>query len=403
MPRVRRTEYVFFYCQDREVIDIPSLLRGQAVLEPLRQILALSILTGEIHAISTADLEILASIPAKTWVDAAELDGDEESVWALARQGLLLSDESNGLMSELRQRDELLSSSQWNVYAALYHFMTKWRDVDLHRAPDEHPTASGELDPRATAEWIALHGEPPAHFHSVVGDASAVEPLPLVTREGDLYDVLLRRKTTRAFAPEPAMSRDDFSAVLRYAFGCHGYAELGAGLVTLKKTSPSGSGLHPTEVYPLVGNVEGIAPGLYHYGVAGHVLEPMARLTREEVGELAYEFTSGQPYARSAHCTFVLTTRFYRTYWKHRRHERAYAVLLMDAAHLSQTFYLVCTDLGLGAFVTAAINGANIEERLGLDGFGEGALAVCGCGIPAERMSAADPEFLPYVPGETKP
>jgi len=42
------------------------------------------------------------------------------------------------------------------------------------------------------------------------------------------------------------------------------------------------SGLHPTEVYPSVGNVEGIAPALYHYGVAGHVLEPMERLTHEE-------------------------------------------------------------------------------------------------------------------------
>jgi nitroreductase len=72
----------------------------------------------------------------------------------------------------------------------------------------------------------------------------------------------------------------------------------------------------------------------------------------------------------------------------------------MDAAHLSQTFYLVCADLGLGAFVTAAINGANIEERLGLDGFGEGALAVCGCGVPAGGASPLEPEFLPYIPGE---
>jgi putative peptide maturation dehydrogenase len=401
MPKVRRTEYVFFYCQDRDLLDIPLLLRGRAVLEPLPQMLALSILTGEVHAISISDLDVLASIPPRTWVETANLDSREESVLALAGKGLLVSDESDALSTELRQRDELLSSSQWNVYAALYHFMTKWRDVDLCRAPDEDPTASGELDPRATEEWIALHGEPPAHFHSIADDTSAAISLPLVTREGALYDVLLRRRTTRAFAAEKAMARDDFSALLRYAFGCHGYAGLGHGLVALRKTSPSGSGLHPTEVYPLVRNVEGIAPGVYHYGVAGHVLEPIAELTHEEVGEIAYEFTSGQPYARSAHCIFVLSARFYRNFWKHRRHERAYAVLLMDAAHLSQTFYLVCAELGLGAFVTAAINGANIEERLGLDGFGEGALAICGCGIPAEHESRTDPEFLPYVPGET--
>ena len=401
MPRVRRTEYVFFYCQDGDSLDIPLLLRGQAVLEPVRQILALSILTGEAHAISRADLDVLVSMPAKSWVDAAELEGGEASVSELARKGLVVSDDPDALLCELRQRDELLSSTAWNVYAALYHFMTKWRDVDLEKAPDEDPTASGELDPRAGEEWIALHGEPPAHFHSIADDASPVTPLPLVTREGALYEVLLRRKTTRAFDADTAMTRDEFSALLRYAFGCQGYAGLGDGLVLLKKTSPSGSGLHPSEVYPLVANVDGIEPGLYHYGVARHVLEPIERLSREEVGELAYEFTSGQPYARSAHCLFVLSTRFYRNFWKHRRHERSYAVLLMDAAHLSQTFYLVCADLGLGAFVTAAINGANIEERLGLDGLGEGALAVCGCGVPAGVASRLEPEFLPYVPGET--
>src|SRR5262245_6057685 len=133
MPKVRRTEYVFFYCQDRDLLDIPLLLRGRAVLEPLRQILALSILTGEVHAISTSDLDVLASIPPRTWVETANLDSSEASVSALAGKGLLVSDESDALLAELRQRDELLSSSQWNVYAALYHFMTKWRDVDLCR------------------------------------------------------------------------------------------------------------------------------------------------------------------------------------------------------------------------------------------------------------------------------
>lgn len=401
MPKVRRTEYVFFYCQDEDVLDIPLLLQGRAVLEPQQQILALSILTGEAHPISREDLDALVSLPARSWVDAAELGRAEAPVSALARKGLVVSDDRDPFLSELRQRDEALSSDEWNVYAALYHFMTKWRDVDLEKGPDEDPTASGELDPRATEQWIALHGEPPPHFHSRARDESAVTPLPLLTREGGLYDVLLRRKTTRAFAEERVMALDDLSVLLRYAFGCQGYADLGDGLVALKKTSPSGSGLHPSEVYPLVANVEGLAPGLYHYSVARHVLEPVQLLPREEVRQLAYEFTSGQPYARDAHCLFVLSTRFYRNFWKHRRHERAYAVLLMDAAHLSQTFYLVCADLGLGAFVTAAINGANIEARLGLDGFDEGALAVCGCGVPAGVASRLEPEFLPYVPGQT--
>jgi nitroreductase len=73
----------------------------------------------------------------------------------------------------------------------------------------------------------------------------------------------------------------------------------------------------------------------------------------------------------------------------------------MDAGHLSQTLYLVCAELGLGAFVTAAVNGADIEERLGLEPFVEGVLAVCGCGKPASAPSELEPGFLPYVPRET--
>jgi nitroreductase len=76
---------------------------------------------------------------------------------------------------------------------------------------------------------------------------------------------------------------------------------------------------------------------------------------------------------------------------------------MMDAAHLSQTLYLVATELGLGAFITAAINNVDIEERLGIDGYREGVLAVCGFGRPAAERSAFDPEFLPFVPRETRP
>jgi nitroreductase len=80
----------------------------------------------------------------------------------------------------------------------------------------------------------------------------------------------------------------------------------------------------------------------------------------------------------------------------------------MDAAHLSQTFYLVATELGLGPFVTAAINGSDIEEDLGLDGVSEGAIAICGCGVPARGTRSLEaevldlsPEYLPYTPRVT--
>ena len=76
--------------------------------------------------------------------------------------------------------------------------------------------------------------------------------------------------------------------------------------------------------------------------------------------------------------------------------------MLMDAAHLSQTLYLVATERGLGAFVTAAVNDADIDAGSGLDGVDEGTLAVVGCGRPADEPSPFDPAFRPFVPRETE-
>lgn len=74
----------------------------------------------------------------------------------------------------------------------------------------------------------------------------------------------------------------------------------------------------------------------------------------------------------------------------------------MDAAHLSQSLYLVCAELGLGTFITAAINSVNIEQKLALDGIEQGAIAICGCGKPLEGMSGLEPAFLPYTARETQ-
>jgi hypothetical protein len=43
------------------------------------------------------------------------------------------------------------------------------------------------------------------------------------------------------------------------------------------------------------------------------------------------------------------------------------------------------------------VNARDIDERLGVDGFGEGALAVVGCGVAAadDPLSA---KFEPYQP-----
>jgi putative peptide maturation dehydrogenase len=204
--------------------------------------------------------------------------------------------------------------------------------------------------------------------------------------------------TTRSFDTSQALPLDELAFALREVFGCQGRAEAaGGGIVTLRRTSPSAGGLHPIEAYALVTNVDGVEPGLYHYDGEFHALALLERLSADAARALASEFTCGQTYFGSAHVVFLLCARFNRSHWKYRRHQKAYASILLDAGHLSQTLYLVAADLGLGAFVTTVINNAEIDERLGLDGVEMGTVAACGLGVSAGR-SAFDPAYRPFTP-----
>ena len=137
--------------------------------------------------------------------------------------------------------------------------------------------------------------------------------------------------------------------------------------------------------------------GLYHYDAERHALELVESLDHDAARTLATEFVCGQSYFGSAHVLVLFVARFARSYWKYRRHPKAYASILMDAGHLSQTLYLLAAELGLGAFVTSVINDAAIDKRLGLDGVDEGTVAACGLGVPAGR-SPFDPVFESFAP-----
>jgi len=384
MPRIRRPRYVCFFCEDFPFLDVDQLLRGRVKEIARRQLGAFSILCGETVELSPEDLGLVLATPAGEWVEAA----DETRARTLARRGVLLMDEDDDELAELRRRDEQLAALNWNLESAVYHFIARWRGVDLRENSSDLLPPSEE----AVREFVGAVGAPPPPFHAVDGDR--VE-LPAVERDGELYDVLLRRRTTRSFDSETRLPLAELGAVLRYVFGYHGYARLLGEITTLKRTSPSAGGFHPVEAYPLVLRVEGVEPGLFHYNARDHALERIARLDTDDERELAAQLVCGQTYFADAHVLVAMAVRFDRAFWKYRNHPKALAALLMDAAHLSQTLYLVCTEMGLGAFVTAAVNNADIDERLGLDGYREGAVAVCGFGRPAAEPSPFDPVFEP--------
>jgi putative peptide maturation dehydrogenase len=394
VQRARRTRFLFFHAEDRGFIDVARLLRGEAKAVSILQLHAISILAANEIPLTESDLDALFAIPSNDWVDV----NATPTVRMFAENGLVVTDDPDPSLRAFYDRDELLTTGAWNIYTALYHSMTRWRGVDVEL--NETTQVPESLLEEVAEDTVTRFGLPPSHFHSVDRPLS-IRELPLVSGNGSLYGALTARRTTRLFAPGSHLTEQQLAQVLLHAFGCHGYLPVGAGVVALHRTSPSGGGLHPIEVYPLLISVEGYDAGLYHYNVERHALEQLERLDPEQAAALADAFTCGQFYFRGASVLFLLTARFERTFWKY-RHERAYAVVLFDAAHLSQTFQLVCADLGLGSFVTSAVNVADVDARLGVDGFSGGALALVGCGVRSSEASFLNPEFAPYTPRETE-
>ncbi len=404
MTMVRRSRYTFFVSNDKQLVDIDGLLRGEVNISSEPSFSAISIISGKTISVGPEDVALLLKLPADRWLTVESIPNSQQSqLENLALNALVLTDQTASPYSEHYARHELMESSAWDPYAALFHFVTRWSQMDLFRQGDK---GSIHLDQRASLEealgaYTERLGEPPTHFHAI-DKPITVRNLPLVDRTGGLYDILTARKTTRAYAAEAPITTDELSTVLYYVFGCHGYSYASPDLVNLQKTSPSGGSLHPIEVYPLVLSVEGLESGIYHYNVERHALEMVCGLDRSHARETARLFVAGQTYFASAAVLFVLTSRFYRNQWKYRFNTKTYAVMLMDAGHLSQTMYLVCTELGLGAFVTGAINNQDIDAAIGIDGFGEGSLVVLGCGKPMDSTARElEPSFVAYRPRAT--
>jgi putative peptide maturation dehydrogenase len=394
MPKARRTRYAFYYLEDEYSVDAAALLSGTAASTGGgAHVLALALLTGERHRLEREEFLLAMSLPAGEWLESDSLNPDQ--VRSLTDKALLLSDSEDGRLKALRERDEALHSNEWNLYAALYHYMTQWSGVE-GREDEEDLMLLHARSKAAAQAVVAEYGLPPREFAEVHSDH--VLSLPGIDREGEFYRSLMARRTTRAFDPDTPMTLAQLDTVLRYVFGCHGYGMNMADVVCIKRTSPSGGGLHPIEVYPIVSNATGVEPGIYHYNARDHSLARLRAGEAAELQQMATAFMGGQSFFGTAHVSFVLTARFYRNHWKYRRHQKAYAGILMDAAHLSQTLYLVSAELGIGAFVTIAINGRDIEKRFGLDGVREGVIAMAGCGPRAQGDSPLDLRFSPQPP-----
>ena len=73
---------------------------------------------------------------------------------------------------------------------------------------------------------------------------------------------------------------------------------------------------------------------------------------------------------------------------------RVYRAFLLDAGHLSQSFLLVATALGLGSFCIGIFRDNLIEKELNLDGVSETVLFAVGVGHPLRSQRGPGKNLL---------
>ena len=196
-------------------------------------------------------------------------------------------------------------------------------------------------------------------------------------------ETFFKRYTGRNYDTQAVLPAATVARLLQRTFGAQEVRDVGPHTSVLKKTSPGGGGLHPTEAFVLAQRIEGVEPGLYHYHPVNHELRALRTMTGEEAAALALQMVADQDWLANAPMQVVMVARVERSFWKYRNHHKAYRALSLDAGHLSQTFYLLAAEAGLPAFITAAINDSDIEQMLGLDHLRHAVIAVCGCGPAA--------------------
>lgn len=372
------------YIEPREELDIDwsSLFAGETALGSAMRWIALAPHLGAEVEIGNDEMLALGAISPTLWRerDACEQKSSAGAIARLLAHGLLLGDAPEG--AAVRERDEVLRSQHWRPLSAAAHMFSRWSDMRVDK---------GMRFP-SFEELVVSYGAPPGP--AIERGAGAALMLPAAGRAG-LDDILFKRYTGRNFDPAATLPLASAARLLQRAFGSQGEREMAPGAFVLKKLSPSAGGLHPTEAYVLAQRVEGVAPGLYHYHPVRHALEPMGAMDAAGTAELALRMVADQDWFVDAPMMVVLAARVERNFWKYRNHAKAYRALLLDAGHLSQTFYLLATEAGMPAFVTAAVNEVDIERALGLDPLKDMVLAVCGCGAASGAQDTVEMRYEP--------
>ena len=399
MAQLARSKYLALRFKEEITFHVEAFLQGTLELFSNTHLTVYSCLVGEEVRLEADEIRWLATLPESQWMPLAEARADgaptDERFHELLRLGVVILDADGDEdfewpdgAAEMATRHRLVASIPWHPTSLYGHMANQDHEHGNSAKAEPLDLVTKNQDSQASADqFLDKWGDPPPAFYTYPSEdaPSDLIPLALGHREGNLYDAMHRRRTVRAFDEERPLGADRLATLLRYTFGCLGRHTLSPRFFSLHKASPSGGSLHPIEAYPVIRNVDGFEPGFYHYDTRRHALRLLSSMDEAALRERVSRLAMGQVFASEAHVAIFMVARYRRNFWKYRERINTFNVILKDAGHLSQTFQLVATDLGLGAFYTGAIDPPEILRSLGYEDFSDrfqhGPIGILGAGF----------------------
>jgi SagB-type dehydrogenase family enzyme len=177
--------------------------------------------------------------------------------------------------------------------------------------------------------------------------------LPKAKEKGltSIEETLNQRRSVRDYKKGP-LDLEQISQLLWAASGRNLY----------RRTAPSAGATYPLEIYLVVGEVEKLDPGIFHYSFSRHSLES---IKEQDIRNRLSAAALQQRMIEKAPINIIIAADYGRTTGRYG--QRGLRYVHMEVGHVGQNVALQANALSLGTVMIGAFDDKQVKEVLGIN------------------------------------
>jgi len=129
-----------------------------------------------------------------------------------------------------------------------------------------------------------------------------------------------------------------------------------------RRTAPSAGATYPLEIYLVVGKVEGLDPGIYHYSSSRHSL---VSIKEQDIRNRLSASALAQRMIENTPINIIIAADYGRTTGQYG--QRGIRYVHMEVGHVGQNISLQANALSLGTVMIGAFDDKQVKEILGIN------------------------------------